>query len=151
MFYWEPLKRYALKPFTRTQSSASKNFRSIRIEGTVEKISEEASVEYFSSRPFGSQIGAAISHQSQVVPNREYLSEKESQLKKEYEGCEKKLSKPDFWGGYRVLPHTFEFWQGQSTRIHDRLRFRLPAQGETGDDSLAMKGDNGWLIERLSP
>ena len=77
--------------------------------------------------------------------------EKEAALKGEFEGTDKTLTKPDFWGGYRVLPHAFEFWQGQSTRIHDRLRFRLPTLSEVIDEKVTIKGDHGWLIERLSP
>lgn len=133
VFYWEPLKR------------------SVRIEGTVEKVSQETSKAYFESRPLGSQIGAAISNQSQVIPNREFLLEKESQLKSEFEGSEKKMEKPDFWGGFRLCPKVFEFWQGQSTRIHDRLVFRRLQNDEKLDEKLSLLGDNGWVIERLSP
>ena len=79
------------------------------------------------------------------------MLEKEATLKKEFEGSDKTLAKPSFWGGYRVLPHAFEFWQGQSTRIHDRLRFRLPNSEELIDEKVTIKGQNGWLIERLSP
>merc|ERR1711997_204942 len=130
VFYWEPLKR------------------SVRIEGRVEKVSEESSIAYFESRPIGSQIGAAVSNQSQVIPNRTHLLEKEAKLKIEFES--KKMEKPDTWGGFRVIPHTFEFWQGQSTRIHDRILFRKKKE-ETIDETLTTVGDNGWLIERLSP
>merc|ERR1712183_1012239 len=106
VFYWEPLKR------------------SVRIEGTVEKVSKEISQAYFESRPIGSQIGAAVSNQSQVIPNRAHLLDKEAQLKSVYGDGSQKMEKPEEWGGFRVLPNNFEFWQGQSTRIHDRIVFR---------------------------
>jgi len=64
---------------------------------------------------------------------------------------EKTLEKPDFWGGYRVLPDVFEFWQGQSNRLHDRLRFRRQSENEIIDPDLTKQGENGWIIERLSP
>merc|ERR1711997_244189 len=132
VFYWEPLKR------------------SVRIEGVVEKVSAETSIAYFETRPLGGQIGAAVSNQSQVIPNRAHLLEKEAKLKVEYES--KKMEKPATWGGFRVIPHTFEFWQGQSTRIHDRIVFRKKKdQEDIIDDTLTTVGDNGWLIERLSP
>ena len=123
----------------------------MRIEGAVEKVSQEVSESYFDSRPIGSKIGAAISNQSQVIESRQVLADKEKELKSQHEAGVK-IEKPSFWGGYRVLPHTFEFWQGQSTRIHDRIRFRRPgSDDEVIDESLTMKGDEGWLIERLSP
>merc|ERR1711997_1422587 len=106
VFYWEPLKR------------------SVRIEGRVEKVSEESSIAYFESRPIGSQIGAAVSDQSQVIPSREFLLEKEAKLKSQFQDTGKEMEKPEAWGGFRVLPNFFEFWQGQSTRIHDRITFR---------------------------
>ena len=121
----------------------------MRIEGTVEKVSEQESNEYFESRPFGSQIGSAISNQSTKIPNRQYLVDKEAKLKEEFN--EKKMTKPAFWGGFRVLPNSFEFWQGQSTRIHDRIVFRRKNLNEELDSKLTTEGDDGWLIERLSP
>ena len=63
----------------------------------------------------------------------------------------KPLPRPDNWGGYRVIPDTIEFWQGQSTRIHDRLRFRKPDQEENLDPEKFVEAENGWIIERLSP
>jgi len=131
VFYWEPLKR------------------SVRIEGSVEKVTEEESTAYFESRPIGSQIGAAISNQSTKIPDRQFLLDKETQLKEEFK--EKKMEKPSFWGGFRVVPNSFEFWQGQSTRIHDRIVFRRKTEGEEIDEKLTIQGDQDWLIERLSP
>ena len=86
-----------------------------------------------------------------MIPNREFLLEKESKLKSEFEGTGKIMEKPEVWGGFRVLPHYFEFWQGQSTRIHDRITFRKGQDNEELDPKLTIVGENGWLIERLSP
>ena len=72
-------------------------------------------------------------------------------MKEKYESGAEKMTKPEYWGGFRVIPRNFEFWQGQSTRIHDRIVFRLPRDNEIIDDNLTQKGLNGWLIERLSP
>jgi len=136
VFYWEPLKR------------------SVRIEGQVEKVSEGTSIAYFKSRPIGSQIGAAVSDQSQVIPSREFLLEKEASLKSQFQEIGKEMDKPAAWGGFRVIPNFFEFWQGQSTRIHDRITFRRKRDNEDLtqiDANLTQIGENNWLIERLSP
>ena len=134
VFYWEPLQR------------------SVRVEGRVERLTEAESLQYFRSRPISSQIGACVSNQSQVIPDRAVLTDKESELVAEYvEGKEgKEVPKPD-WGGYRVVPSVVEFWQGQSTRIHDRIRFRTSREGETLDPAVSRQGDDGWIIERLAP
>ena len=80
---------------------------------------------------------------------------KEAQLKAEYgEGSGKTLERPEDWGGFRVVPRTFEFWQGQSTRIHDRLRFRRKGAVPEGEEEVVgvgVEGEDGWIIERLSP
>jgi len=109
--------------------------RQIRIEGSVEKISEEESLKYFSSRPRLSQIGALASEQSKPVANRTVLEDKFHYLDKEFEG--KEIPRPDHWGGYLVKPYYFEFWQGRRSRLHDRISYRI----ESGN----------WMIERLSP
>jgi len=109
--------------------------RQIRIEGSVEKISKEESLKYFSSRPRLSQIGALASEQSKPVANRAVLEEKFHNLDKEFEGNEIPL--PEHWGGYLVKPEYFEFWQGRRSRLHDRISYRM----ESGI----------WKIERLSP
>lgn len=110
--------------------------RQVRIDGTVEKVSVEESQTYFHSRPHDSQLGAWASRQSQVVPTRETLEERFNEAKKRFAGQEVPL--PPFWGGYRVLPQTIEFWQGRPSRLHDRLRyFKQP--------------DGSWKLERLSP
>jgi pyridoxamine 5'-phosphate oxidase len=111
--------------------------RQIRIQGTVEKISEEESTAYFQSRPKGSQIGAWVSPQSQVIENRFILEAKQNELETKFEK-ESILPKPANWGGYRVVPQTIEFWQGRSSRLHDRVFYTL-------------QNDGSWTIERLAP
>jgi pyridoxamine 5'-phosphate oxidase len=109
--------------------------RQVRIQGSVEKITPEESDGYFYSRPHSSRLGAWASNQSEVIPNREVLDRQLEALKAEYEG--KEVPRPPHWGGFRVKPHTIEFWQGRTSRLHDRLRYRL--------------GSGGWGIDRLSP
>ena len=112
--------------------------RSVRVEGTVEKLPEEDSVKYFHSRPHGSQLGSSVSHQSQVVESRDVLERHWKELQEKYpEGTV--VPKPEEWGGFLVRHEVVEFWQGQTSRLHDRIRFR--------------RGDDGqeWIIERLSP
>lgn len=91
--------------------------RQVRITGDVEKIEAEASDKYFLSRPAGSQAGAIASLQSQVLENREILEERYAALVKENQA----FVRPDNWGGYRLIPVRFEFWQGRESRLHDRL------------------------------
>ncbi len=112
-------------------------------------MSEDKSLAYFDSRPEGSRIGAAVSlKQSEVIAGRHVLDDRERHLKEQIAKGEA-LKKPDYWGGYTVVPDSFEFWQGQTTRIHDRLRFRKWDGGELSEG--ATKGADGWIIERLSP
>jgi pyridoxamine 5'-phosphate oxidase len=117
LFYWSPL------------------WRQVRIEGTIEKVFEAESDQYFHSRPLGSKIGAWASDQSQRVENR-------AQLEKRFEEFGWKFGdnvpRPPHWGGYRLRPKEIEFWQGRENRLHDRLRYRL-------------QKDRSWLIERLAP
>lgn len=110
--------------------------RQIRIEGKVEKLSALTSENYFSSRPRESQIGAWASPQSQVIENRYMLEENVKNLKKKYDG--KDVPRPQHWGGYQLVPDKLEFWQGRSSRLHDRIVYRLGP-------------DNHWMIERLAP
>ncbi len=110
--------------------------RQVRVEGAVERVSAEESDAYFHSRPRGSQLGSAASHQSQVISGREVLERRVAELEAQY--GEGEIPRPDFWGGFRVIPEVVEFWQGRANRLHDRLRYR--------------KDDNGqWVVERLSP
>lgn len=109
--------------------------RQVRIEGHVEKIKPEASTEYFNSRPFESRIGAIASPQSQLIENREVLEHKYAEIWQRYEGDEP--PKPENWGGFRLIPDVFEFWQGRKSRLHDRLRYK--------------PSEDSWKIERLAP
>jgi pyridoxamine 5'-phosphate oxidase len=109
--------------------------RQVRIEGTVEKVSDQETAAYFHSRPLGSQLGAWASAQSRVIPNREVLEQRLDDLTKQYEG--QTIPRPMHWGGLRIIPHTVEFWQGRSSRLHDRLLYQ--------------RTESGWTIARLAP
>ena len=118
LFYWRELERQ------------------VRIEGTVEKMSAEDSAAYFNSRPEGSKYSAVVSPQSQVVPNQAWLADRKKQLAQEQ--TPDQLERPEFWGGYQLIPHSFEFWQGRPSRSHDRFRYLL-------------NGDHQWQLDRLAP
>ena len=109
--------------------------RSVRIEGVVEKISPEESDAYYHSRPLGSRIGAWASPQSEVVASRSVLEANEAEFKAKFGD---NPPRPPHWGGYRLKPDNWQFWQGRRSRLHDRLRYTL-------------QGDGGWLRERLAP
>ena len=109
--------------------------RQVRIEGTVEKIAAADSDAYFNSRPVGSRIGAWASPQSTVISDRNLLEENVKQLELQY--ADGNIPRPEHWGGYVVKPTQVEFWQGRSSRLHDRIRYKL-------------KNDS-WIIERLAP
>lgn len=110
--------------------------RQIRIQGSVKKISRSESEAYFQSRPKGSQIGAWASPQSQVINDRDILEDKKTALETEYQNTEI-LPCPPHWGGFLVEPKVIEFWQGRSSRLHDRICYT--------------KLGNDWKIERLAP
>lgn len=111
--------------------------RQVRIEGVVEKISEAESDAYFNSRPFSSRIGAWASPQSQIIPNRSILEENVVKLTQKYENTEG-VPRPEHWGGYILLPTLIEFWQGRSSRLHDRIRYEKTDKGD-------------WEMVRLAP
>lgn len=115
LFFWQPLERQ------------------IRIEGVVERVSAEESDQYYQSRPVGSRIGAWASEQSKPI-TREALEARESEFKARYGD---NPPRPPHWGGYRLVPTAFEFWQGRPSRLHDRLRYRLDGKQ--------------WTLDRLSP
>jgi pyridoxamine 5'-phosphate oxidase len=108
--------------------------RQVRIVGSVEKATNEEADNYFYSRPLGSRLGAWASTQSEVVPSREHLLERMTEFEAQYK--DREIPRPEHWGGFRVIPTEFEFWQGRPSRLHDRLRYRLQ-NGEWGVDRLA--------------
>ncbi|GAB6020524.1 hypothetical protein CHUAL_003208 [Chamberlinius hualienensis] len=132
LFYWEHPKRQ------------------VRIEGKVIRIPSEDSDEYFHSRPRDSQIAAAVSPQSQVVIKRNLDDDYEA-MKSKYSDSKDEIPRPKHWGGIMVIPEVVEFWQGQSDRLHDRLRFRKQNDGEKIDNIKLFEGKDGWVIERLAP
>ena len=117
LFHWPPLGRQ------------------VRVEGAVERLSEEESDAYFTTRPRGAQLAAAASRQGRVLANRAQLDEAVADLARDYEGRD--VPRPEHWGGYRVRPDAYEFWQHRDDRLHDRLRYR--------------QDGSGWLLERLAP
>ncbi|KAK4876074.1 hypothetical protein RN001_012496 [Aquatica leii] len=123
--------------------------RSVRIEGTAKKLPMSYATDYFKSRPYRSQIGALSSDQSKPIESRTKLTEIAEKLSKKYK--EGEVPKPELWGGYAVTPRSIEFWQGQTDRIHDRLRFRFLEKDEVVDNVLTHEGEGGWIYERLQP
>lgn len=117
----------------------------------MEKASEAESKDYFERhRPKQSQLAAAISNQSQVVSGREELIRRYQELEAQHVNDEY-VPKPPIWGGFILIPESFEFWQGQSNRLHDRIRFRKPQPNEALDPNLTKPGECGWVYERLQP
>lgn len=110
--------------------------RQVIVKGVAEKVAAEVSDEYFGSRPYGSQLGAWASNQSEIIPDREFLERKLGELEREYAGGT--IRRPAYWGGYLVRPMEIEFWQGRENRLHDRIRY-------------VSKGTFSWTRDRLSP
>jgi len=108
--------------------------RQLRVMGKVIKISKSESEEYFKTRPYESRIGAWASKQSSIVPDRNYLEEKFEETKNKFPDD---VPLPDFWGGFRIIPERFEFWQGRESRLHDRVVY--------------IKDNAEWKIMRLAP
>ncbi len=117
LFYWPPLQRQ------------------VRIEGRAQRLDAQESDRYFMQRPRGHRLAAWASPQSSPVPDRAYLESKVGEYERRFEGAQ--VTRPPFWGGFRVTPERFEFWQGRPNRVHDRIVYR--------------PGDGGWILERLAP
>ena len=110
--------------------------RQVSITGVAEKIKTKESIKYFMSRPRGSQLGAWVSDQSSVLSSRKILEMKLEEMKSKFSDGEIPL--PDFWGGYRIIPKTFEFWQGRPNRLHDLFLY-------------SKQSDESWQIDRIAP
>jgi pyridoxamine 5'-phosphate oxidase len=121
--------------------------RQIVVVGDVERVSRDEAAEYFSSRPYGSRLGAWASEQSSVISSREVLKARYAELAAAFPdaGGSDDVPLPDFWGGFLIRPVSVEFWQGRPSRLHDRLRFVRTGPDAVLDDARA------WRIERLSP
>jgi pyridoxamine 5'-phosphate oxidase len=117
LFYWDPLGRQ------------------VRVEGPVERLPGDESDAYFATRPRGAQLAATASQQGRVLRGREELDARVAELEHAYEG--RRVPRPEHWGGYRLVPESYEFWQHRESRLHDRLRYR--------------RADGAWFVERLSP
>lgn len=109
--------------------------KQVRVEGNIEKVTPIETEKYFHERPRESQIGAYASRQSEVLPGRDTLEKRYKDLSDKFSS--KEIPVPDFWGGFRLVPESIEFWQGRPNRLHDRIRFR--------------RKDKSWVKERLSP
>ena len=118
VFWWPPLERQ------------------IRVEGVTERVSKEQSEAYFKTRPLGSQLGAWASRQSEVIESREVLERRMNELERLSQT--EPIQLPPYWGGYRLRPDRFEFWQGKPNRLHERRRYSLESKGV-------------WKIDLLSP
>jgi pyridoxamine 5'-phosphate oxidase len=117
LFHWDPLGRQ------------------VRIEGSVERVPEGESDAYFATRPRGAQLAATASWQGSVLADRDELDRRVAEVERDH--ASREVPRPEHWGGYRLVPDAYEFWQHREDRLHDRLRYR--------------RADGGWTIERLSP
>lgn len=116
--------------------------RQVHIKGKAERLTARESDAYFNVRPRGSQIGAHVSAQSSVIDSRAVLEQRLAAIEAEFQGRE--IPRPEHWGGFRVIPQVYEFWQGRENRLHDRLRYRPGAQQDKTHEP-------SWIIERLAP
>ena len=116
--------------------------RQIGVRGRVERLDRSASEAYFRSRPYGSRIGAWVSLQSRAIPDHDWLTQRDAEFRDKFPESDDSdcVPIPPNWGGYRLVPHVFEFWQGRPNRLHDRFEYR-----RGGEDNCT------WQIERLSP
>lgn len=112
--------------------------RQVSLNGTAERISNAESFAYFASRPLGSRLGAWTSQQSSIIKSRSLLEAKLEEMKRKF--SDGKVPLPSFWGGYRIRPHSYEFWQGRQSRLHDRFFYERPEPGQ-----------ERWQLERLQP
>ena len=139
--FFSPITRAAKRGIWRSVPRSACYFPGIRssgkwgLLGRAERISAAESLAYFASRPHGSRLGAWVSQQSSVVSSRQLLEMKWEEVKRKFSDGEIPL--PSFWGGFRVVPVEFEFWQGRENRLHDRFRYTQSA--------------DGWVVERLAP
>lgn len=116
-------------------------YRQVLIEGIAQRVPRAESDDYFASRPHDSQVAAWSSHQSQPIENRAALDAQFDEALANFEGTD--VPRPDYWGGYRILPTRIEFWKGRSNRMHDRIVF------ERSVDAMETTGE--WIIRRLQP
>lgn len=123
--------------------------RQVRVEGLAERLPQQTAEDYFKRRPQSSQIGAAISDQSSLIESREALMKRYDDLKAELGDATP--PKPPTWGGFLIKPERFEFWQGNTNRVHDRIIFRRPKANEQPDGKLSRLAENGWIMERMLP
>ena len=129
-------RQFAVNPQAALLFYWKEMHRQIRIGGRVEQIADNRSDEYFASRPRGSQISAWVAPQSSVVPDHAWMQDRVTALSTQYENSS--IPRPPDWTGYQVIPHWFEFWQGQENRLHDRLAYQRNTSGD-------------WVITRLAP
>jgi pyridoxamine 5'-phosphate oxidase len=111
--------------------------RQVRIEGSIKVLDKEQSDYYFRERPFQSRVSAVVSPQSQEIPNRAFLLNKHKDLIQDYSKKQESLERPSYWGGYRLIPDHYEFWQGRANRLHDRIAYSIEK--------------NIWIKKRLAP